>query len=284
MILATVVSGCASSSPSPNNTPTGGVSFVDPVARKALPKSVIASGKLRVGIDTSYPPNEFLDAGGNPVGWEVELMHAISLRLGVNLEYHQVSFDTIIPAVQAGNLDMGLSSFFDTAERQKLVDLVDYYSAGILWVQKTGEPSLDISNACGLAIAAQKGTFESDTDLPAKSAACVAQNKPAIEIKQYVLQTDATDALRLGRVSAFAADSPVSLFAIKESAGQLTAVGKTYSTLDYGIPVKKGSGLRLALKLAIKKVMQDGTYTKILDSWGVTAGAVDSPKINGMGN
>jgi polar amino acid transport system substrate-binding protein len=257
---------------------------VNPEARKALPASIISSGKLRVGIDTMYPPNEFRDAGGNPVGWEVDLMHAISQRLGLNLEYHQVPFDTIIPAVQANTLDMGLSSFFDTPERQKLVDLVDYYSAGILWVQKAGSPSLEISNACGLAIAAQKGTYESDTDLPAKSAACVEQNKPAIDIKEYALQNDATDAVSLGRVSAFAADSPVSLFAIKESAGQLTAVGKTYSTLDYGIPVKKGSSLGIALKIVIKQLMQDGTYAKVLNSWGVEDGAVSAPKINGMGN
>jgi polar amino acid transport system substrate-binding protein len=279
--VALAVSACTAAAPNPSQSATIDTRIY-PSARAALPNSVLRSGKLKVAIDTTYAPNEFKDSLGNPVGWEVEIMHAIGIRLGVKVEYHQVVFGSIIPGVRNGTYDMAISSFFDTPERQKLVDLVDYYSAGILWVQKTGSPAVDSASPCGLQVAAQSGTFESDTDLPEKSSQCVSKKQAPITILQYASQDDATDAVKLGRVAAFAADSPVSLYAIKQSFGSLSAAGKTYSILDYGMPVKHKSRLAWALHEALKSMVSDGTYLSILNSWGVKDGAIGTLKINGV--
>jgi polar amino acid transport system substrate-binding protein len=51
--------------------------------------------------------------------------------------------------------------------------------------------------------------------------------------------------------------------------------------VPYGIAVPKGSGLAKPLLAAVKAVMADGRYQKILQKWGVAAGAISDPKING---
>src|SRR5262249_26049105 len=81
---------------------------------------------------------------------------------------------------------------------------------------------------------------------------------------------------------AMLADSPVTAYAIKQAAGQLAAVGKMYDSAPYGIAIAKGAGtLRDAVHDALKALIADGTYGKILDKWGLAAGAITEPAING---
>jgi polar amino acid transport system substrate-binding protein len=77
------------------------------------------------------------------------------------------------------------------------------------------------------------------------------------------------------------ADSPVAAYAVKQSNGLFKVVGQTYGTAPYGIALPKGSGLPKAMLAAVKAVMSSGTYTQILTKWGVQAGAITNPTING---
>ena len=97
--------------------------------------------------------------------------------LGVEAVFNQADFDKIIPAIQSGSYDLGMSSFTDSKEREKTVDFVTYYSAGIQWAQRPDKP-VDPNNACGLRVAVQTTTTEDIDEVPAKSEACVAEGKP----------------------------------------------------------------------------------------------------------
>ena len=65
-----------------------------------------------------YAPNEFKDSSGKIVGFDVDLMNAIATMLGLTAEYREAEFDKIIPAIQGGTYDVGMSSFTDTKERE----------------------------------------------------------------------------------------------------------------------------------------------------------------------
>jgi polar amino acid transport system substrate-binding protein len=281
-LIAFGLTGCAVSNPQPTPTPTID-SQIDVAARAALPEQVRLRGELVVAVDTTYPPNEFQDASGRAAGWDVELMNEVATKLGLRVRFEQVGFSHIIPGVSAATYDIGLASIFDTEERRKQVDMVDYYAAGILWGQKSHTAQLDPDNFCGKTVAVQKDTFEELTDLPKRSAHCKAQGRDAIKVVAYSNQNDASDAVELGRVDAFVADSPVTLYAVKQSAGKLVAVGDTYGVLLYSLPVAKGSTLAQAVKLAMQAMINDGSYREILASWGVQSGAISSVKINGVG-
>ena len=254
-------------------------SVVAVLALTGCSKSTTAS-TITFGVDATYAPNEFKDANGNAIGWDVELGSAIAKQLGKTAVFKIATFDTIIPGVTGGKYDAGLSSFTDTAEREKQVDFVNYYSAGIQWATTAGK-TVDPSNACGLKVAVQTGTYEVD-DLNVLSKACVAAGKAAITQLSFDDQSMATQAAVSGRADAMTADSPITQYAVKQSGGKLVLIGNPYQAAPYGIAVKKGNTeLANSIKAALTALQADGTYTKILDKWGVTAGAVSSITING---
>jgi polar amino acid transport system substrate-binding protein len=254
---------------------------VDEAAVKLLPADIVDAGVLKIGTDATYAPNEFKDADGNPVGWEIGLADAMAAKLGLTTEYNIAKFDNIIPSITGGKYDLGLSSFFDTKERQQQVDMVDYYTAGIQWAVPAGKP-VDPDDACGLKVAVQNGTTQALDDVPAKSKACEDAGKPAIEILGYDTQDDATAAVALGRADAMTADSPVIQYAVKQSDGKLEVSGDIYSVFLYGMPMEKDrETLGEALQAALTALQEDGTYTEILKKWGVEAGAIDEITING---
>ena len=75
------------------------------------------TGVIRVGTDPTWPPYQLLDNSGNIVGFEVDIANECAERLGLTIEWNDVSFDSIILSVQQGQLDMGVSGFSITAER-----------------------------------------------------------------------------------------------------------------------------------------------------------------------
>ncbi|MFB9310778.1 polar amino acid transport system substrate-binding protein [Agromyces hippuratus] len=277
-----LLSGCVDNTTGgdePNTDSSAPTIAVDEAAAALLPAEIVDSGKLVVGTDAAYPPNEYKDDAGNPIGWDVDLVEALGAKLGLEVEYEIASFDKIIPSITGGTMDMGMSSFTDNAERQKQVDFVDYYNAGILWAAPAGK-TVDPDDACGLKVAVQATTYEHTDELPAKSQACVDAGKPAIQITPFDTQDAAANAVVLGQADAMSADSPVTGYAIAQTDGKLEAAGDVFDAAPYGFPVEKGSELAAAVQAAMQSLVDDGTYGDILAEWGVESGAVDTIEIN----
>ena len=282
---ALAISGCASGSDSgeSESEPTAAqAEKVDEIAN-AVPEEIKSSGKLVVGVNIPYPPNEFKDPSGKIVGFDVDLMNAIAGTLGLTADYRESDFAKIIPSIQGGTYNVGMSSFTDTKEREESVDFVTYFSAGILWAQRPGEP-IDPNNACGKKVAVQATTTEETEELPAKSKACTDAGKPPIEIVSFDGQDAATNAVVLGQVDAMSADSPVTAYAIKQSNGKLEAAGEIADAAPYGWPVKKDSALAQSLQKALEHLIESGKYKEIATNWGVESGMIDKPVINGAIN
>ena len=261
---------------------TGAFAATNAAAVAQLPAKIKKAGSITFGVDATYRPNEFKDAKGNPIGWEVELVNAVAAKLGVKVKYVIATFDSILPGIKGGKYDAGISSFTDTKEREAQFDFANYFTAGIQWAALKGK-KVDPNNACGLTVAVQTGSTEVD-DLKVKSDACVAAGKKAITPLSYDAQDAAVSAVILGRANAFTADSPVTADGVAQSKGKLALAGAIYGAAPYGIPVAKGSSLAKALSLALAAVNKDGTYAKILKKWGVQAGSVTSFGVNGAIN
>src|SRR3990170_1809690 len=120
---ALVMSGCASNTDSsgPEATTTAAAAGkVDEIAN-TVPEEIKSSGKLIVGVNVPYAPNEFKDPSGKIVGFDVDLMNAIASTLGLTPEYRESDFAKIIPSIQGGTYNVGMSSFTDTKEREQSV-------------------------------------------------------------------------------------------------------------------------------------------------------------------
>lgn len=244
-----------------------------------LPDSVTKDGKLTIGMDTSYAPAEFLaEDGKTPVGYDVDLAKALGKIFGLEAEPITSTFDSIIPSV-GSKYDLGISSFTITPERSKAVDFVSYYKAGSTWAVAKGNPKkFDSSKLCGLKIAVQTGTTQEE-EVNKANEECPADSK--IEVLSSKLQTDVTTNVVTGKAVAFYADSPVAGYAISQTDGALEALGEDVGVAKQGVAIAKGdSGTAEAVQKAIQKLMDDGTYAKLLDHWGVSSGAIDKAEIN----
>jgi polar amino acid transport system substrate-binding protein len=275
------LSGCVDNSAPEENS--GGTSTpkvaVDEATAALLPDDIAKAGVIIVGMDPNYAPNEYKNDAGDPVGWEVDLGDAVAAKLGVKMDYRPSGFDKIIPSITGESYDVGISSFTDNAEREQIVDFVNYYNAGIQWAQPVGQ-SVDPANACGLTVAVQATTYEETEELPAKSQACTDQGLEPIDILKFETQDEATNALALGRADAMSADSPITQYAVSKVDDKIELAGEAFDVAPYGIAVAKDSELTAAIQAALQSLVDDGTYTDILSKWGVDAGGIDEITLN----
>ena len=260
--------------------PAGGPDGAVPAIVATVPDDIKSTGRLVIGVKVPYAPNEFKNSAGEIVGFDVDLMNAVAKTMGLTPEYRESSFEGIIPAVQGGEFNVGMSSFTDTAEREQAVDFVTYFEAGTLWAQRTGS-AIDPNAACGLRVGATSGSTHETVEIPAKSDECVAAGVAPIEKVVYQGQDELTAALIAGEIDAMSADSPVTGFAIKLSGGALEPAGDVFDTAPYGWPVAKSSPLAESLRQALEHVMSTGEYKTIATQWGVEKGMIDKPVING---
>ena len=284
---ALTLSGCAKNTEGGSGTGAGSATSTASVEAKkvpeiadTLPADIRESGKLIVGVNLPYAPNEFKDSDGKIVGFDVDLMNAVAQTLGLTAEYRESDFAKIIPSIEGGTINVGMSSFTDTKEREKTVDFVTYFNAGTLWAQRPGE-AVDPNNACGKKVAVQATTVQETEELPAKSKKCVDAGKPEIQIMKFDGQDAATNAVVLGQADAMSADSPVTAYAIKQSNGKLEGAGEIFDSAPYGWPVKKGSPLGQSMLKALQHLIENNAYKTIATNWGVESGMIDKPVING---
>jgi polar amino acid transport system substrate-binding protein len=280
--LALALAACGSSSKGSSTQPSR-LPTASPDTSIVVPAAIKSKGTLIVATDPSYAPNEFFGSDNKTiVGMDIDLANAVAQTLGLKFNIVKADFAGIIPGLASGKYDLSFSSFTDSKEREKTVDMVTYFTAGTSLLVKTGNPEKLTPDAlCGKKVAVEKGTVQESPDLPAKSKTCTTAGKSAITILSYPDESGANLALSSGRADAILADSPVAEYAAKQSNGQFEVTGSSYANAPYGIAVPKTTGMSAPVLAAVKKLMADGTYTTILKKWGIDSGAITNPQING---
>ena len=249
----------------------------------SVPADIKSNGTLIVAADATYPPDEYIAPDGKTViGMDADMAKAIAQLMGLKVEVQNVTFDAIIPGLAAGKYDLGMSSFTDTKEREATVDFVDYLTAGTaIYANADGDFKPDSLDAlCGHMVAAERGTTQQD-DIATQDKKCKAEGKPGVTGVILPDQNQVNLAVSSGRAEAGLADSPVVDNIVATSEGQFETTGGPFPPEPYGIAIPQDSGLTQPVHDAVQTLMADGTYQKILEYWGLEAGAIDNPTING---
>lgn len=284
--LALLATACGDDESSSSET-TAAADAIPAVAKNdaaiaLLPEAFASKTTLVVGLDATYPPSEFIAEDGKTIiGFDADLAVAIAQALGMTADLQNASFDAIIPGISSGKFDMGASSFTDTKEREQAVDFVTYFTAGTnFYVAANGDVAVDgLESLCGYSVAVQKGTIQEEY-ATTQDGACKEAGKEGVEVVSFDAQTDANLAVSSGRADVGFADSPVAAYIASSSNGQLKVSGTPFDTAPYGLALAK-DGLAPAVLEALKGLIADGTYGKILAKWGVSDGAITEPVING---
>lgn len=231
-------------------------------AEIALPDGVtlVNDGQLTVCSDMPYEPFEF-EEGGETKGFDYEIVSAMAERLGLGVEFRTTPFDSIIPALAAGDCDMIASAMTITDERAEQVDFT--------------EPYFDADQSL-LIRAEDEGTFATLEDLAGKTigvqvettgSAYAEENLPeGATLREFQTGDEMFPALISKDIDAALQDFPVNAF--RAAQGDEFVVTETFPTGEqYGFAVQKGSALLDALDEALAAVRDDGTYDDIFTTW-----------------
>ena len=235
-----------------------------------------SAGVLKVGTEAQYAPYEFKDADAKIVGADIALAQKIADDLGVKLEVVDMKFDGIIPAVQSGQVDMGIAAFSNTPERAKEVDFSNIYdkSEQMLVVDAQNKDKYTSVDALsGLKVGAQKGTIQSNliTKELTKSTLFELDKFPALALE-----------VQNGNIAGLVADASVAKSLISGSCGKLAAANFTFTSeaakVGKAVVIKKGnSGLVEAVNKSVDAFVSDGSWDKAY------AQAVKQAKSLGLG-
>lgn len=220
----------------------------------------------KVGTEPTFPPFDTTDEDQNIVGLDMDLIKAIGKNQGFEVTFENLSFDGLIPALKAGNIDIvaaGMNK--DDKERQKQVDFSDAYYESQLYVVVANDNN-DIKSIDDLTpdmkVAAQTGTTGAEK---------VKTLKKEGKIKEAVI-VDGLDTAMMqlinGDVSAVINDKPVNEAYMKKQPDKVKMVGEALNAENYGFAVAKGNDELLEkINKGLANIKEDGTYDKLVDEW-----------------
>lgn len=216
---------------------------------------------IRVGTESTYPPYEFRDKDNNLQGLDIELAETILGDLGKKIEWVDMPFDSLIPALMSGKIDLIAAGMSATPERAKRVSFTDPYEISLssFLVASDNGDMKTLDSLKGKIVAVQLGTVQ-DT---------YATTLPGVTVKRFQKFDDCVREVVIGRADATFMDRPVANEFLKAKDFE----GKIVIAFDQEIT---GAGKALAIRL------DDGAFLDSVN--GVMTSMKDSGKLEEMRN
>jgi polar amino acid transport system substrate-binding protein len=256
----------------------------DPQLNAKLPTEIRETGVITVALDAAYPPMEFFDTDGKTmIGLDLDFGRAIGQVLGVEMEFTNLAFPSILTSLEGNRFDMTITAITDTPERRGVVTFVDYLSTGGNVLVAKGNPKGigDFTTLCGRPVGVQAGTTQL-ADAERRQPGCAAAGKPPIILSTFQTNDAANLALTSGRVDAVYSQSIVNAYVMDQAPSTYEVVGEELNKTPIGIAiVKDKTQLIEAVQGAVQKIMDDGVYAKILEKWHLESRAIPTATING---
>jgi polar amino acid transport system substrate-binding protein len=262
---------------------------------RRLPQRIQTAREIRVGSDVSYAPVEFYDAFAPDVldrpvgepepqvrGIDPDLATELGRKLGVRFTFVNTAFDQLIPSLQADKFDVIISSMTATPERAREISFLEYFQAGTSILVARGNPERigSLADLCGQTVTLQAGTIHEEL-VAAQQRRCGARR---IEARPLASGTQVVLEVKFGRADAALADFPVAAYNAKVS-GQgrdFQVVGEQIDPGPYGIGLRKDdTELASVLQEALREIIADGSYDRVLTKWNVTDGALKTAQMTG---
>ncbi|CCI16390.1 Amino-acid ABC-transporter permease protein [Microcystis aeruginosa PCC 9806] len=214
---------------------------------------------FRVATEATFPPFEF-QQGGQLTGFDIDLMRAIGKEADLNIDFRNLPFDGIIPALQARTVEAAISGMTITSERAQAISFSrPYFRAGLaIAVREDNKTIKNFEDLKGKRIAVQIGT----------TGALEATKIPGAVVSQFDSAALALQELINGRVEAVVNDKPVTLYAIKQAGLRgVKVVGELLTEEFYGIALPKNSPYLQLINDALGRVIESGQYDVIFRQW-----------------
>ncbi|KAB1644591.1 transporter substrate-binding domain-containing protein [Pseudoclavibacter sp. CFCC 14310] len=238
-----------------------------------LPASVKDAGTLKVVMNVGSAPTKFFDTDGSTIiGLNPDVARLLGKTLGMNVDIENVQFDGIIPALEASRFDFAVASMATSADRVKVLDMIDYGHWGsVLVTPSSGSDLNGEEDMCGKQIGVQQGSFQQNTTLPkVNQTQCLDNGKPAINVVTLPSMPEALVQLNSKRLDGVVGDTPNMTYSIQQQP-DLKIVGPVNKSGDTTVTLatKSGSDLTPALTEAMKHVITLPEYKESFSAWGL---------------
>jgi len=237
-----------------------GCQGAEPAEEKTALDLIKEKGVIVVGTSPDYPPFETIDDDGNIVGFDIDVLKEIAAILEVEVELKEMSFDTIIPAVQSGQLDIGMSCFSIDPERLENVDMTAPYLVGGQVIVSTVDSGIESAEDLnGEKVAVGIGTTGEQA----------AENIEGAEVVSLDNYNVGFMMLKNGSIKAVVADLPVANEYVNQDSDYVI-IGEPLAYEETAIVTPKGSTeLTTALSDAIEALKENGKIDTIKEAWGI---------------
>lgn len=220
----------------------------------------------KVAMEPTFPPFDTIDEETQELaGFDVELMEAIAADQGFQLEWVNMGFDGLIPALQAGNIDIIASGMNASEERREKVDFsTTYYDSGLVVAVKAG--NTEITNIEDLTpdmkAGGQIGTTGADLATELYEAGKIGEAKIYNGLDVAIMD------LLNGTIDALINDLPVTKAYMEAKPGTIEIVGDVLNAESYGFAVQKGNAELLdKINAGMQNLKDSGKFDEIYAKW-----------------
>lgn len=225
-------------------------------------------GTLTVGSSIDYPPFEFFQ-NGNMVGFDMDLINEIAKRLNYKVKIKDMSFDSIIGALQSNRIDLAISSLSPTPSRLNAVDFSMLYNVSNLSVVSLKKnPITEINELKNKTVGVQSGSIYEH--YVSKNLNTKNYN---IKIKQLPKIPDLIQDLKSNRVSGIIMGSQEAIGVVTSQKNLVMDMIPVFDTektvLGQAIAFPKGSKLKEKVNKIINEMNSDGSMEKIKKKWNI---------------
>ncbi|MGF6098656.1 transporter substrate-binding domain-containing protein [Pseudomonas sp. 18175] len=225
----------------------------------------VRRGVLKVGTTPTYVPFEMTDKQGRIVGFEVDLLRAMSRALGVELELVAVPYTELLSGLKADKFDLIGSGMTVTQERNLKLNFSDSFivvgQTALLHPRLAGTVASieDLDNA-GYKVATIEGTT---------GQAAAKRFLGAARLSSFATPEEGLRQVAAGKVDAFIHDAPFNLIAASRPENSaLLALEQPFTFEPLAFGLKKGDYDSLNwINHFLNQVAQDGTYDRLYDKW-----------------
>ena len=263
LTLAAALAGCGSSASSAAaSSDTAAASTADTADETELDK-VKAAGKLVVGVEGTYPPFTYHDDNGELTGLDIELGKALADKLGVEVEFQEAAWDSLLIGIDTERFDTVINSVSITDERAEKYDFSDPY----------------YYEARRVVVRADDDSIHGPEDLNGKKIATNTTNafipwyeEQGVEVVGVDTSGEAIDLLLSGRVDFVGINVPVLNAYLQEHPDAADKVKEAFVNPNsedvIAIPVRKGEPEFLdAINAALAELREEGTLKEISEKY-----------------
>ena len=265
VVAALVLSGCTAVAPTTGGAADAGATDAGAAATdQGLLGTIKERGRIIVGTSADYPPYESIDAEGNFVGFDMDLMRAIAEKLGVEVEFQDMPFDSLIAAVQEGKIDVVIAAMQSTPERDETVDFsMDYRPTKDAFLG-AADSTIELTtglDAAGHSIGAQTGTVQEGW---IQSALVDAGLTPADQVFSYERADQGGLDVQNGRIDLLLIGAEPAISLADQLGLKILLITDSTAAAGKAIAMPQGeTALKAELDKIIQGLMDDGTIKQI---------------------